>query len=338
MYGSAFFCYMPCVAQFTKPFLDVRQQVAILTSRGMSITDLAKAHSCLARIGYYRLSAYWYPFRKSVAVVDPITGQQKTQVLDDFKPGTQFPDILDLYVFDKKLRLLVLDALERVEIALRTDIALLLGKRSPTAHRNPGLLHGNFAKRVDQQSRTTLHQKWLGRIDESFARSKEDFVVHFKSKYENQDLPIWISVELWDFGSLSHFYSGLTMNDRATISQRYGVTSLGVFETWLRCLNDIRNICAHHARLWNRPRPSQPKLPAIGELPELDHLHSLPPGALARLYPGLAILQVLLKVINPTSSWSKRLEEHVATLPQTPVIELTSAGFPPDWRTLPLWR
>ncbi|MCA3375877.1 MAG: Abi family protein, partial [Roseomonas sp.] len=122
----------------------------------------------------------------------------------------------------------LLDALERVEIAVRTDIALLLGQYSPTAHRDPSLLHGNFARRVDPKIRLTLHRDWLSRVDHSFARSKEDFVVHFKNKYAGSDLPIWMSVELWDFGALSHFYAGLTIKDRATISQRYGVTSPGV--------------------------------------------------------------------------------------------------------------
>ncbi len=326
------------MAQSTKPFLDVGRQVALLRSRGMVITDITKAQSSLARIGYYRLSAYWYPFRQSEQCIDSATGQKKMRILDAFRPDTKFPDILELYVFDKKMRLLVLDALERVEIAVRTDIALLLGQHSPTAHRDPSLLHGNFARRPGPKNGPTLHQDWLERVDHSFARSKEDFVVHFKNKYAGSDLPIWMSVELWDFGALSHFYAGLTINDRATISQRYGVTSQIVFETWLRCLNDIRNICAHHARLWNRPRPSQPRLSALGDLPELDHLHSLPASALARLYPGLAILQVLLKVINPTSSWSKRLGEHVATLPKTPVVDLASAGFPANWQALPLWK
>jgi abortive infection bacteriophage resistance protein len=326
------------VAQFTKPFLPVAQQISRLCSRGLVITDIAKAEACLARIGYYRLSAYWYPFRQSEPFFDPATGQNKIRILEAFKPGTKFSDILELYVFDKKMRLLVLDALERVEIAVRTDIALLLGQRSPTAHRDPSLLHGTFARRADPKIGRIRHQDWLERVDLSFARSKEDFVVHFKNKYAGSHLPIWMSVELWDFGALSHFYTGLTIKDRATISQRYGVTSPGVLETWLRCLNDIRNICAHHARLWNRPRPSLPSLQARGELPELDHLRSLPPGALARLYPGLAILQVLLKVINPTSSWSKRLGEHVATLPKTPVVNIASAGFPANWQALPLWK
>jgi abortive infection bacteriophage resistance protein len=326
------------MARFEKPFLRVAQQISLLCSRGMVITDTAKAESCLARIGYYRLSAYWYPFRQSEQCVDPATGQKKTRVLDTFRPGTNFSDILELYVFDKKMRLLVLDALERVEIAVRTDIALLLGQHSPTAHRDPSLLHGNFAKRLDPKKGLTRHQKWLDGVDNSFGRSKEDFVVHFKNKYADSHLPIWMSVELWNFGQLSHFFEGLTIKDRATISQRYGLRSPDVLETWLHCLNDIRNICAHHARLWNRPRPSQPRLPAREELPELDHLRSLPPGALARLYPGLAILQVLLKVINPTSSWSKRLGEHVATLPKTPVVELARAGFPANWQALPLWK
>ena len=117
--------------KYEKPYLSPKEQVELLMSRGMEITDLAKAEECLARIGYYRLSAYWYPFRK----------EQNGAVEDNFKEGTTFSLSLDYYVFDKKLRLLTLDAIERVEIALRTDIALLLGKFDRQAHRNPEFLH-----------------------------------------------------------------------------------------------------------------------------------------------------------------------------------------------------
>lgn len=302
----------------------------------MEISDLAKAKSCLARIGYYRLSAYWYGFRKSQPVTDPNTGKTRNHVLDDFRDGTTFPTILELYVFDKKLRLLVLDALERIEIAVRTDIAILLGQRDPKAHRNPALLHGNFARKNVPGTSGTKHAEWLARLDDKFARSKEDFVKHFRQKYAGDDLPIWIAVELWDFGALSHFFSGLTVADKDAIASQYGVPSGQMFESWLRCLNDVRNICAHHSRLWNRPLVAQPRWPSVGQVSDLDHLASNTHGQ-TRLYGALLIMRCMLKTVNPSTSWAERLKKHVATLPPNPYVTLHSAGFPQDWTTLRAW-
>ena len=108
---------------FSKPYLSVPAQIALLKSRGLAITDNARAIAALERIGYYRLSGYWYPLRTSV-----VTNPGSARVIqDDFRSGSELGQIIDLYVFDKKLRLLTLDAIERIEVALRTDIALLLG-------------------------------------------------------------------------------------------------------------------------------------------------------------------------------------------------------------------
>ncbi len=112
----------------------------------MIITDMAAAQSCLERIGYYRLSAYWYPFRQKNAVESYSSAVAEDADGDNFAPGTTFQQIMDLYVFDRQLRLLFLDALERVEVALRVDIALLLGARGGWAHRDPAHLHGKLQK------------------------------------------------------------------------------------------------------------------------------------------------------------------------------------------------
>jgi len=129
---------------FSKPYLTVPAQIALLKARGLTITDDCRATAALERIGYYRLSGYWYPLRTST-ITNP-SGARIVQ--DDFRPGTEFGQIVDLYVFDKKLRLLTLDAIERVEVVLRTDIALLLGQYSPVAHRDPAYLHGRFTKNL----------------------------------------------------------------------------------------------------------------------------------------------------------------------------------------------
>jgi abortive infection bacteriophage resistance protein len=191
--------------RYIKPYLTVADQIALLRSRGMEITDTAAAAACLGRIGYYRLSGYWYSSRKShwatnpstgVVLIDPRTKKPQVVVEDDFRPGTTFQQIMDLYVFDKRLRLLFLDAIERVEVALRVDIALLIGERNPWAHRDPSQLHGNFTKKINPLHGQTDYAKWLERLDELFDRSKDEFVKHFKKKYVGEYPPIWIAIEL----------------------------------------------------------------------------------------------------------------------------------------------
>lgn len=343
----------------------------------MEITDKARAKACLARIGYYRLSAYWYPNRKSETYTDS-NGDQRTRVLDDFRDGTHFSDALDFYVFDKKLRLLVLDALERVEIGIRTDIAVLLGVHDPWVHRDAARLHGNFTRPNVPQARLTQIQtlsrqrprpspqtiaqavgvnvktvnfvlsnprkasqskldEWLSRLDDKFKKSKEDFAKHFKQKYPNDFPPIWVAVELWDFGTLSHFFSGMKVADQDAIAAQYGIPSGSILEGWLRNLNDARNLCAHHSRLWNRNMPFIPSWPTQGQVPVLDHLVGQQ-QRLSRFYASASILRYLLMTINPTTSWAERLVAHVATLPTNPYVTLASAGFPEDWNAQDLWK
>ena len=135
------------------------------------------------------------------------------------------------YVFDKRLRLLLLDALERIEVALRVDIAHFLGARDPWAHLSPDELHGNFAKKLNPDSRKTYHQEWVARLDMAINRSREDFLTHFRAEYDSP-LPIWMAIELWDFGQLATFYSGMKVADREAIAGKYGVASFDMFTNW----------------------------------------------------------------------------------------------------------
>jgi abortive infection bacteriophage resistance protein len=318
--------------RYAKPFLSVPQQIALLRQRGLQITDEPKAEAYLRRIGYYRLSGYWYPFRKSTQQ----NGQ--TVVLDDIRPGVDFGTVVDLYVFDKRLRLLMLDALERIEVALRSSIALLLGQYDPWAHRDPQYLHGQFAKKNDPRYGRPRHQEWLARVDSSFQSSKEDFVKHFKSKYAPDMPPIWIAVELWDFGTMSVLFEGMAHKDKTAIAAEYGVPDPIVMESWIRSLNYVRNLCAHHARLWNRPLVLFPKFPQRGAIPALDHIGQ-DRHAQTRLYGAAAICQYLIQQVSPNSQWGVRFGELISALPPHPMIDLGSAsGFPQGWNQENLWR
>jgi abortive infection bacteriophage resistance protein len=312
----------------------------------MEITDIPAASACLERIGYYRLSGYWYPFRKSRISTNPVTGQvlinpitRKPQVVveDDFRAGTTFQQVMDLYVFDKRLRLQFLDAIERVEVALRVDIALMLGARNPWAHRDRAQLHGNFAAKVDPSTGQSRFQDWLNRLDNTFDRSKEEFVKHFKLKYAGEKLPIWIAIELWDFGMLSTFLSGMKITDLQALALKYGLPRVDLLTTWVRNINHVRNICAHHSRLWNRSPADQASPPKHGEISALDHL-ATDKVAQSRIYATAAILQYFLKTIHPGSSWGSRLVTHCLGFPASSVCNLAQAGFATNWEQQPLWN
>lgn len=257
------------MSTYNKPFLSFSQQLQVLKDRGLEVTDDAAALSCLERIGYYRLSAYWYSLRVASLNQDPATKKVFVHRLDDFLPGSSFQHALELYVFDKRLRLLVLDAIERIEVAVRVDVAYQLGAQDPFAHTNPSLLHGNFTKKIQVRTGKTRHQEWLEKYNQVLVRSKEDFVRHYKQKY-GLPLPIWVSVELWEFGMLSTFYQGMSVVDKSVIAAKYGVPDWQVMESWLRSMNFVRNVAAHHSRLWNKNLVDQPKMPSAGDIPAFD--------------------------------------------------------------------
>lgn len=300
----------------------------------MDVGDQAKATRCLERFGYYRLSGYWYPMRQSIVRYGP--NGSSTDIHDNFRQGVEFRHVADLCVFDKRLKLLMLDALERIEVALRVDIAHLMGAKSPWAHLDPNLLHGNFTSKTNPITLKTRHQDWIDRLSITEQRSREDFVNHFRQKYSDP-LPLWISIELWDFGTLSMFLEGLKVSDKEAIAQRYGVPRADLLTSWTRTLNHVRNICAHHSRLWNRPLADQPKLPKQNEVPLLDHLRANP-AVTTRLYGAAAITAFLMKTVYPTSTWKDRFKNQIDAFPQAPGVEFAQARFPANWQREALWR
>lgn len=300
---------------YTKPWLSTDDQLGQLRQRGMVVSDTVKARDYLERIGYYRLSGYWFAFRERselCCAVNPVAPGKHEHTkpgrlaLDQFKPSASFENAVDLYVFDKKLRLLAMDALERIEISLRVDISHHLGECHRFAYLKPELFHAGFASALDSKTGLTAHHSWLAKQAALITRSKEDFIRHNREKY-GLPLSIWVACEVWDFGCMSTLFGGLAEIDQDQISRRYGISNGRVFASWLRSLNYLRNVCAHHCRLWNRNMADQPKLPPIGEVPTLTGFHGNA-HRLARPFLALCIAQHLMQHINPGSTWGKRLK------------------------------
>lgn len=314
---------------YIKPHLSFADQLALLVQRGLAVTDGPKATEHLQRIGYGRLALYWQPFQQRVP--DP-NNSNKTLRIEQFQAGAEFRHAVDLYLFDKQLRLLFLDALERIEVALRVDLAHALGKRNPWAHREPAHLDAQRANHPIQGS--TRHTSWLTKADQSITRSKEDWVLEFLATYSSP-MPIWMAVEAWDFGTLSWLLEMAHPVDRAAIAKRHGLLP-DTLVSWVKSLAFVRNICAHHARLWNAGIVNQPKVPKSWEAAQVVHI-----GAnfvqRSRVYGAAAAASHFTKRINPGTTWSSRMKDHWLAFPAMPLASAAQGGFLPGCDQEAIW-
>lgn len=315
---------------YDKPWLSYEEQLEKLKSRGMIVTNEDAALNYLKRIGYYRLSGYWYAFRQLSEIASPLQDKKgKPKItklaLDDFKDGTKFSDATELYVFDKRLRLLVMDALGRIEVALRVDISHTLGKTNPFAYNLPEMFHSSFGQVIQERYGVTKHYNWVGRHAKLLLRSKEEFIQHNIKKY-GFPLPMWVACECWDFGTMYTLFSGMKEIDQDLISAKYGIKNGRIFSSWLNSLNQLRNVCAHHCRLWNRNITQQPKLPKSNEVPWVEDFLGRP-RELARCFLLLRIILHILDTINPNSSWRNRMQTHLEGFPDLEHVGLNLKGM-----------
>ncbi|MEQ1498805.1 MAG: Abi family protein [Novosphingobium sp.] len=303
-------------------------QLQILKDRGLLVGDDVRALIDLERIGYYCLSGYWYPFRQLKAQPVGLSFRQ-----DDFIAGSKFEGAVALYVFDKNLRLLALDALERIERAIRVDVAHLLGAHDCFAQHNPALFHGNFAKRQFAKGRNagkTEHDVWLERYAILLLQNrKQPFVAHNLSKHNK--LPIWVAIEILDFGALSRLFAGMQFNDKQAIAAKYGLASGQELEQWLRSLNLIRNVAAHHSRMWNM------NVLELSPVPQYDAHWQLLNNARPFMY--FCIIQKLMLQIVPTSSWGGRFKALVGAFPEpgNKAVSGQEFGLVAGWEQWQLW-
>lgn len=317
------------MTSYTKPHLSFDAQVQLLKSRGMVIDDPSAAAELLSAVGYYRLSGYWYPYRRQIG---------PTQRDDQFVEGTTFATVVRLYDADRRLKLHVLDAIERVEIALRVMIGFTLGKRGAYAHLNGANLDGQFVRSTGRQP--SKYDQWLTKLLSAQARSSEEFIVHFQRKYDGR-LPVWVVTEILDFGSTAHLYRGLKAVDRNAIARELGVidqSGLGNGHTlgnWLQVLNYVRNICAHHSRLWNRHLVYKIAARQLATIPELRHL-SRPDVSHNRIYSTLCVLAFLLNRVGQ-GDWLAPLRDLLTVEVPACGRNLAELGFPAGWAAHRPW-
>lgn len=327
---------------YTKPHLNYQQQLDLLKSRGLTIGDEKEALWLLETLGYYRLSGYFYPFR-TPSEPRPIDGKLIRQPrLSTFVPGATFEQISSLYRFDQSLRLLAMHAIEKLEVSVRAKLAYLLAQQHPCAHLMTELWNPKHCQtptvEPPELPRPSNFEAWLTAHDKLVGRSKEDFIKHFREKYA-PPIPLWVSIEVWDFGLLSHFYAGLNESHRRVLASQFDLARAVLLASWLRSISHLRNICAHHSRLWNRSLTDNPRAPGQNEVPELDHIRGdASTHSRLHVYGTLAVMQYLLKKAGFDASWSLKLKALIADFPvAAPIATPHTMGFPPNWTELPLW-
>jgi len=296
-----------------KPFRSYEQQLQQLLDRGLIVDDPQQALTWLARVNYYRLSGYWYPFRRV----------EDGRRLDGFRRGASFADVIALYEFDERLRTAVFAALAPVELSVRAHLGHALGRLDATAHLAPETL-GPLARRGDAYS------VWRRKFETSVSMSREDFVEHHRNQYAGV-LPVWAAVEVLDWGGLVRLFEFAPPVVQQAIATEYSLRAPQP-TSWLRALNTVRNACAHHGRLFNRVYSKRPRLPGAGSDRSLDFAAA----SMNRTFGQLTLVQFLRNEqgIGPSRLMSRVVDSQPAVRFVPPAVIGTRDG----WRELPLWR
>lgn len=295
--------------KFIKSFSTSEELVKLLKSRGLEINDEQKAGHYLKNIGYYRLSAYMYPFL------------QIPKHEHRYKQGASFKKVMMLYRFDKKLRMLLLNEIEKIEIAIREAVMNIAAEML-----GDNFWLTNFIHFANPRAFTDT----MNVIDKEYRKSTEDFILHFKDTYVEPYPPAWILGELLTMGSVNMVYRNLKDDRiRKSISQRFGLQPK-VFESWLTILTLVRNSCCHHARVWNKLNSIHPVLPKRIHRPWITL--SVNPH---RIYFDICIIKYFLDVVSPGNDMLAKLCWLLVDFPE---IDLRALGFPVGWEFEPIWR
>lgn len=311
-----------------KPYETLESHLSKIQQRGM-VVDLDSPDQWLTNVGYYRLSGYWYPYRELVA------GHRN----DEFTQGTTFSDVVALYEFDRKLRTLIHDGVERIEVMLRAQLNEAIGIIGPLAYLDAKHFRPDFD-----------HAAWLQTVERRTdrARRRNDAVKHHDEHYGGK-LPIWAMSEVLDFADVSRLYEGLPASMQWEIAEQVGVridlSKLRKNQAekarknhplvrWYEQLAIVRNTSAHHARLWNR------SFAPVGTaaMRTIPALVSLPGGQSERLYGALCVMGTLLNAASPDTTWRDKVRDLVSnSFDSIQGRHVGEMGFPETWQGEPFW-
>lgn len=278
----------------------------------MSFDDDGKALACLSVIGYYHLTPYW---------LNLFLDKTKNK----YKNGTNFNQVLNLYCFDKELRKLLFDAISTIEIAFRTMFVNFLTCK----YADPFIFSNK-----KYFSNLNYYQMSSEKLLKEFDASGEAFSRHFKETYQEKLPPAWIATELMTLGELSKWFSNLKLiEDKNSIGLFFDLNGI-YFEAFLRSITEIRNICAHQGRLWNRILKSSVREARYeGFLNDNLNHDKTNIGQYRRIYNVIVYLLFCLEKIGSKLD----LKNLFLMLVNKYNINVSDMGFPQNWRTFSAW-
>lgn len=310
---------------YDKEHKTFNEQLELLKSRGLIISNDKYALTKLQHINYYRLSAYFLPFQYP----------KKSKYKNQFLHHTTFEDIIKLYYFDTELRKIIFEAIESIEIYFRTTIAYYHAKE-----------YGSYGYLEQDSFRASeeFFYKISGYLQEEKNRSEEAFIEHFKKEYNTTDLPIWTVVEVISFGTLSKMYTILKTKEQKVVIEKLANINNDVFKNWLHALSVVRNICAHHSRLWNKTLGVSFEVPkkiisfkAIkNPICSLKTKEELDNPLNNKVFFALSVIEYLLSCIGEDEvGFKEKIKQLLHKYPQT---DKKAMGFVDDWEKLEMWR
>lgn len=299
--------------EYTKPHQSINDQVSLLIQRGLICDDLSDMENKLYEVSYYRLSAYWHCFKK------PIPGQNKRDC--NFQTNTSFDTIWNHYTFDRQLKLLLFDAIERIEIAIRTRLVhTITEKFGVFGYTNPQIAHD-----------IERHNQWLISFRNCVQRARKSSacVQHFYKEYGDvhSDTPMWVGAETLTYGCVNQLFQSIHNDLRADVIAHLPA-KYEILQSWLIQFNFVRNACAHHEYVWNRVWKRTIKFPKT--------LNSTG-FPLNKTGAIILICRLLLKTIAPHSQWHKRMESLFLDYSQKN-INFNQIGLPHSWQNNPIWK
>lgn len=313
--------------KFDKPPLTYQEQISLLKSRGLQFADEAKASYQLSNVSYFRLSAYMFPYKKNMGGT----------IVDEFRYGTTWKDIYDLYVFDRKLRLLIFDAIEKIEVAIRSQMAYILSHKYGSHWQDESSIYNpphDVTLRDGTLKHIDVYEEIQRHIHEQLHNNQAElFIEHYRDTYtEPANPPSWMCVEVMYFNQLSRICSNLKeRKDIVAIANAFALPPTE-FLSWLHTINYVRNICAHHARLWNRDLKVTPAMLKFSKTKEW--ISNPETVQRSKIYYFLCMVNYLLQTVNPNTSFSLRLKELLREYRP----KLSAMGFPDNWEKEKIWE
>ena len=297
------------MARYSKTYASPTQLVSLLRSRGLAIRDEAKAKEYLRHIGYYRFSAYLFPL---------LTTPKENHV---FKSGSTFDNALDMYRFDRHLRLLMFNQIEKIEVAVRSSIVNITSRETgnPFWMTDPSCFY---------DAKQFVKTKQL--IDTELAKSREEFIEHFRNTYSEPYPPAWMLAEILPLGVLTKIYENIKSNQiRKKIAQEFSLNA-PVFMSWMTIITVTRNNCCHHSRVWNRTFALRALTMRRMTRPWISTNVNQ-----QKVYFSLCIIKYFLDIISPNNDMTSKLQ---SLLSDYPTIDTNAMGFSMNWEQEALWQ